>query len=62
LEVTCAEINDDTDEMFLKCAIKGEAEYLISNDLASGMHYVDINGIKILNSEDFIKIYDELCV
>jgi len=62
LEVTCAEINDDTDEMFLKCAIKGEAEYLISNDLASGMHYVYINGIKILNSEDFIKMYNELCV
>jgi len=62
LEVKCEKINDDTDEMFLKTAIRGETEYLISNDLDSGMHYVDISGVKVVNSEDFIKMYEELLV
>jgi predicted nucleic acid-binding protein len=48
--------------MFLKTAFKGEAEYLISNDLESGMHYVDNSGIKVVNSEDFVEFYDRLCV
>jgi predicted nucleic acid-binding protein len=58
----CPKINDKYDEMFLKCAIEGNAEYLISDDFKSGMHDIDINQIKIVGSKDFVSIYEGLLV
>lgn len=53
--------SDSYDDMFLKCAIQGEADYLISDDIESGMHSNDIKklGVKVVTSEEFIKIYEE---
>ncbi len=50
-------LNDVYDEMFLKCAIQGKADYLISDDFKSGMHKVKEVKTKIINSEKFIKEY-----
>jgi len=64
-ETLCPKINDVYDEMFLKCAIEGKANYLISNDFRSGMHVVEIDDkkdIKIVSSQDFIRMYEELLV
>jgi len=64
-ETLCPKINDIYDEMFLKCAIEGKANYLISNDFRSGMHVLGINDkndIKIVSSQEFIKMYEELLV
>ena len=52
------EINDKYDDMFLKCAIEGNAEYLISDDLNSGMHDVEGLGFKILNAKDFCMLFE----
>jgi len=52
------EINDKYDDMFLKCAIEGNAEYLISDDLNSGMHDVEGLGFKILNAKDFCMFFE----
>jgi predicted nucleic acid-binding protein len=53
--------NDQYDDMFLKCAIQGEADYLITDDIESGMHTNDIKklGVKVVTSEEFIKIYEK---
>lgn len=40
LETECPALNDVFDEMFLKTAIKGEADFLVSNDFRSGIHAV----------------------
>jgi len=51
--------------MFLKCAIEGKANYLISNDFRSGMHVIeesDKSDIKIVSSQEFIRMYEELLV
>ena len=53
------EINDKYDDMFLKCAIEGNAEYLISDDLNSGMHDVEGLGFKILNAKDFCMFFEQ---
>lgn len=61
--VICPNIKDKFDKMFLETAIKGRADYLVSEDKNSGMHGVKLYyGTKIVNSEDFIKIYEKLCV
>ncbi len=44
--------------MFLKCAIKGEAEYLITNDFKHGMQ--DYKNIIIVSSKEFITLYEKL--
>lgn len=49
--------NDPYDDMFLKCAIKGEADYFISDDFKHGMH--NNEDIKVVSSEEFINIYEE---
>ncbi|MDI6812167.1 MAG: putative toxin-antitoxin system toxin component, PIN family [Desulfitobacteriaceae bacterium] len=54
-------LKDETDEMFLKAAIKGEADFLISDDFRSGLHQIDLEGIRIVSSEEFIAIYQEMC-
>lgn len=49
-------INDDSDNMFLECAIQGEVNYLVSNDFNSGMHNVDKLGFKVLSAKDFCEL------
>ena len=53
------EINDKYDDIFLKCAIEGDVDYLISDDLNSGMHDINKFGFKVLNSKDFCDIMEE---
>jgi len=62
LGVKCPKINDKFDEMFLKTAIRGNADYIISDDFRSGMHSVKIDGTKIVGSEQFVSMYERLCV
>lgn len=58
---TPIELNNKYDEMFLKCAIEGKADYLISDDFKSGLHNVNNKDItaKITNSQDFCKLIYE---
>jgi len=42
--------------MFLKCAMKGKANYLISDDFKSGMHNIDSLGFKVLSAKDFCEM------
>ncbi len=56
-----SKLKDETDEMFLKAAIKGKADFLISDDFRSGLHQIDLEGIRIVSSEEFISIYQEMC-
>ncbi|WP_019412431.1 putative toxin-antitoxin system toxin component, PIN family [Paenisporosarcina sp. TG20] len=56
LPVKC---NDSHDDMFLECAYFGNADYLISNDIASGMHKLVLGKVSILTSEEFIEQYDK---
>jgi putative PIN family toxin of toxin-antitoxin system len=56
-ETTCPELNDPYDEMFLKCAIAGKADYLISNDFNSGLHNIKDLDTKIVGSGMFKEIY-----
>jgi predicted nucleic acid-binding protein len=51
--------NDEYDDMFLKCAIEGKADYLITDDIKHGLHEREYNHLKIYTSEDFIKQYEE---
>ena len=53
------EINDKYDDMFLKCAIEGNADYLISDDLKSGMHDVDKLGFKVMSAKDFCEMIED---
>lgn len=57
METTCPNINDKYDEMFLKCAIKGKADFIISNDFKSGMHQLSDLGIKVVSAEEFINLF-----
>ena len=50
LETECPKLNDESDEMFLKTAIKGEADFIISNDYRSGIHAIQIDGLRILSA------------
>ena len=56
----CPKLNDPFDEMFLKTAIKGEADFIVSNDFRSGIHNIQIEGLKILSAEDFVSVYEGL--
>lgn len=61
MKTDCEKSKDEYDDMFLKCAIKGEADYLISDDLESGMHSnkkIEEFGIKVVTSDEFIKLYE----
>jgi predicted nucleic acid-binding protein len=59
-ETTCPNINDSNDEMFLKCATEGKAEFLISDDFKSGMHLIKDAKVKVVSTENFIKAYDKI--
>jgi putative PIN family toxin of toxin-antitoxin system len=59
VETSCPELNDPYDEMFLKCAIAGKADFLVSNDFTSGLHTINDLNIKIVSSGMFKEIYQE---
>ena len=50
-------IFDKYDEMFLKCAIEGNADYLVSDDFKSGMHVVDNINFTVVSSDKFIELF-----
>jgi len=58
----CPKIKDSSDEMFLKTAIESNADYIVSDDKESGMHIVKLDSIKIVNSKQFVSMYERLCV
>lgn len=62
LGIECQKLNDKFDEMFLKTAIKGKADYIVSDDFRSGIHGVKLEGTKILSSKQFVSMYEGLCV
>jgi putative PIN family toxin of toxin-antitoxin system len=51
--------NDEYDDMFLKCAIEGKADYLISDDMKHGLHEREFDYLKVYTSKDFVKQYEE---
>lgn len=59
-DVLCPKINDELDEMFIKCAIKSKADFLISDDFSSGMHSLMILKTKIVSSQDFMSFYENV--
>jgi putative PIN family toxin of toxin-antitoxin system len=61
-DMSCPVIKDKYDEMFLKCALKGEANYIISNDFRSGMHELKDIGVKVVGSKEFINVIDNINV
>lgn len=52
----CSELHDKSDAIFLKCAIEGEADYLVSNDTKSGLHKIKNEKIKIITSKEFVEL------
>jgi predicted nucleic acid-binding protein len=54
------EIVDKTDLMFVHCAIKYNADYVISNDFKSGMFNLDSNySFEVVNTSEFLQLYNE---
>ena len=49
----CKGVDDD---MFLQCAYISKPDYLISDDLKSGMHGVKLENTKIVTIDEFIEI------
>jgi predicted nucleic acid-binding protein len=47
--------NDKYDDMFLKCALKGNADYLITDDMQHGLHEREYDNLKIYTSWDFVR-------
>lgn len=45
--------NDEYDDMFIKCYVESNADYILTDDLKSGMK--DISNINVLQSKDFIQ-------
>ena len=59
VDINVPEINDKYDDMFLKCAVRGKANYLISDDFKSGMHSIDKLGFKVLSAKDFCEMIEK---
>ena len=57
MNTSCPNIFDKYDEMFLKCAIEGNADYLVSDDFKSGMHVVDNINFTVVSSDKFIELF-----
>lgn len=56
-------IKDKYDDIFMKCAIAGEADYLVSDDFNSGMHNIEGFGFKVVGAKDFCRLMKvESCV
>lgn len=52
----CKDIDDD---MFLECAYISKPDYLISNDIKSGMHSISFDKTKIITSKEFIENFEK---
>lgn len=50
---------DPNDNMFLKCAVKSKAKYLISDDLKSKMGEISLPDTIVLTAEEFIDEYNK---
>jgi putative PIN family toxin of toxin-antitoxin system len=48
---------DEFDDMFLECACAGEVDYLVTNDIKSGLHDIDCYQYKIITSDEFLKLF-----
>lgn len=59
MNVEIEKSNDKYDDMFLKCAIAGNADYLITDDMKHGLHEREFDHLKVYTSENFIKQYEE---
>ena len=55
--VTVNFCNDPDDNIFLECAIVGNADFLISNDIDSGIHKYRHNGLRILTPKEFVDVW-----
>jgi putative PIN family toxin of toxin-antitoxin system len=56
----CPDLEDKTDEIFVRCAIEGRADYIISQDENSGMHNneeIKKLGLNVVTAEEFIRIF-----
>lgn len=49
-------IADKYDSMFLKCAIEGKADYLVSDDFKSGMHEIVNDSFQVVSPNRFEEI------
>jgi predicted nucleic acid-binding protein len=47
------------DDMFVKCAVKGEADYLITDDIKSGMHVISHDHLMVITSKEFVHTYEK---
>ena len=56
-ETICPTCNDKTDDMLLRCATQGNADYLITQDFKSGMHTLKGLNFKVVTSDEFIKLF-----
>jgi predicted nucleic acid-binding protein len=52
----CKDIDDD---MFLECAFISNPDYLISNDIKSGMHKIEFKKTKIVTAKEFVESISE---
>lgn len=50
---------DPEDDIFLELAVHGKADYLVTDDIKSGMHNVDLEDTVVLTSIEFMKLYNE---
>lgn len=55
MEVKCPTTKDKYDNMFIRCAVQGKADYLVTDDFKSGMHKIKGLDFKVLSSRDFVK-------
>jgi putative PIN family toxin of toxin-antitoxin system len=53
------DIADKSDTMFVKCAIKGNVDFLISDDFRSGMHELNGYKFKVMSAKDFMDWFNE---
>lgn len=56
LETEFEKTNDEFDDMFLKCAIEANADYLVSDDLRSGLHDKDGYQFDVVTSKEFVEL------
>lgn len=54
----CEKCDDPKDDMFIECAFQSRADYIITNDYKSGMFKITKYKFKVVNCEDFIKMFD----
>lgn len=57
--IYCKECKDKKDVMFIKCAIKGRANYIITNDYKSGLFAITKYKFKTINCEELIKLVEK---